>query len=258
MMITIAGVVVVSLESTAKSHDDSVECDAAILTLSNVEDKNSSIDQIELTSGTREDGDESITQTSERGLESKVRQGYIFSILNVILDCVGSVFTKIFGEEFNTWEINLIRFGSAAVVLAGLSLIGRLIWYYKYNYVYRKGDEGDKHSPLSSSENMNAPNAFRNDDEGAEKLWFSMPIFTMSSTSWMHVTFGVIFVTFLCPVLSIYALFTMDVAVCLTLTSLGPLYSLPLVMLMKKEKVTWRAAWGTIFACTGVIILTVL
>jgi hypothetical protein len=76
------------------------------------------------------------------------------------------------------------------------------------------------------------------DRTNSNSFWFNMPFGTMTRETWIQVTLGVVFVTFLCPVLSIY--------------------SLPLVFFMKKEKVSIRGLVGTVVACVGVIMLTLL
>eukprot|EP01032_Pedospumella_encystans_P035909 gene35909-40613_t len=49
--------------------------------------------------------------------------GYTLAAINVILDAFGSVLTKQFGTTMNTWEINYLRFGFAAVFMALLSVV---------------------------------------------------------------------------------------------------------------------------------------
>ncbi len=63
--------------------------------------------------------------------------------------------------------------------------------------------------------------------------------------------------TFVTPLLSNYALFRVPLAVALTLGSVGPLYSLPLLYAMKGEVPSRRAVWGTAAAVGGVCIMTV-
>jgi hypothetical protein len=49
--------------------------------------------------------------------------GYCLAFTNVLLDSYGSVLTKQYGVDLNTFEINLIRFGFAGVMMALLSLL---------------------------------------------------------------------------------------------------------------------------------------
>jgi len=66
--------------------------------------------------------------------------------------------------------------------------------------------------------------------------------------------FGVLLVTFICPSLSTFALFQLPLGLMLTLTSLGPLYSLPLVYFLRNEKVSLLACMAAIVAVVGVIL----
>lgn len=50
-----------------------------------------------------------------------VQLGYFWATLNVVLDCYGSVLTKQYGAAFTTWEIGLIRFGSASGIMIFMS-----------------------------------------------------------------------------------------------------------------------------------------
>ena len=78
----------------------------------------------------------------------------------------------------------------------------------------------------------------------------------MTYKQWMIVVCGVIFCTFTCPTLINYALFELHpIAVVMTLTSLGPIYSLPLTYFIKGEEITYKAIMSSIFAVGGVVLL---
>ncbi len=63
----------------------------------------------------------------ERSTQS-LRKGYMFAIANVIFDVCGAAITKHYGAQLTTWEVNLIRFGFAALVtLLGVG-IARLFY----------------------------------------------------------------------------------------------------------------------------------
>jgi len=49
--------------------------------------------------------------------------GYLLALANILLDVLGSVLTKRFGKTFNTFEINTLRFGFAAVCM-GVAFAG--------------------------------------------------------------------------------------------------------------------------------------
>ena len=44
-------------------------------------------------------------------------EGYLYAVVNIVVDVFGAVMVKMYGGELESWEINLIRFGSAAVQL---------------------------------------------------------------------------------------------------------------------------------------------
>ena len=121
----------------------------------------------------------------------------------------------------NTFEINIIRFGSASVML----------WIA---YVVS----------LSFSWEM---------------FLFSSPEgTTMSTREWSLIALGVLFVTVGCPALSNYALFKIELGICLTLTSIGPLYALPLTYISKGETISLRYFLAALLSCGGVSVLYTL
>jgi drug/metabolite transporter (DMT)-like permease len=60
--------------------------------------------------------------------------------------------------------------------------------------------------------------------------WYTLPVSDPDMTKWvwLYVSIGVVLVTYIAPTLSNYALFEIPLALSLTLTSVGPLYALPL------------------------------
>ena len=62
-------------------------------------------------------------QVAATAQHRKLTIGYLLALTNVLLDVVGSVLTKRFGRTFNTFEINSLRFGFAAVCM-GLVFVG--------------------------------------------------------------------------------------------------------------------------------------
>ena len=69
---------------------------------------------------------------------------------------------------------------------------------------------------------------------------------------------GVVFVSFLNPALTNYAMFQIPLALLLTLESIGPLYSLPIFLILHKEKegLSCRSTIGAILAVTGIALLS--
>ena len=90
----------------------------------------------------------------------------------------------------------------------------------------------------------------------APRSWRSLPSWLqvprMPPSDWALVAFGAILCTFITPVLSTTALFKIDVAWCMTLTSTGPVLSLPLAVVIKQERISVRAVLGAVLACVGV------
>ena len=85
--------------------------------------------------------------------------------------------------------------------------------------------------------------------------WYIFPSHErMTPGEWGKVVVGIGFVTFMCPAMSNYALFQIPLSLCLTLTSLGPVYSLPMVYIMNGEVSGPRAVIGAVFAVIGVCI----
>ena len=174
------------------------------------------------------------------------------AILNVVLDTYGSVLTKDYGKEFTTWEINLIRFGFAGIIMLicsiTLTMRDRLFEKKKTETETGTGNNDNNEDTISES----------------TLKWYQLPTsFTiMSKSAWLYVSLGVLFVTFFTPALSNYALFQITLALALTLGSVSPLYALPLTYIMqKKDEVKKRpppslkAYIGSLLAIGGIIIL---
>ena len=227
--------------------------------------------------------------------------GYTLAAVNVILDAFGSVLTKQFGTTMNTWEINYLRFGFAAVFMALLSVV-----MYTVDTV-QNNSHREKDSSIEMSESRHAlSNSFEdasmrggeddletadvkkdsnrpedvhntmhirvaNEDDAvrtatntssegdkvkSQHKWYVFPQFAdMTPHQWASVTVGVMFVTFLCPAMSNYALFQLPLGLCLTLTSLGPVYSLPILCVLWGEKSGVQGIVGSILAVGGIAIM---
>mmetsp|Transcript_15621 Transcript_15621/g.21011 ORF Transcript_15621/g.21011 Transcript_15621/m.21011 type:complete len:353 (-) Transcript_15621:125-1183(-) len=152
--------------------------------------------------------------------------GYVFAFFNVLFDVLGSFLTRKYGTQLTTFDINAVRFGSAAVTLAAVGGAAK-------GFVARDSVWGVRF--------------FGKTDWLAE----------MPRKSWMLVSAGVLFVTVACPALSNWALFQLPLSVCLCLTSVGPLYAIPMSLYLKKEAVTYRSVFGSVVACAGVVVLYV-
>eukprot|EP00940_MAST-03C_sp_MAST-3C-sp2_P002753 g2753.t1 len=129
----------------------------------------------------------------------------------------------------NTFGINTVRFGSAAIML-NMGMAG-------VHGLHRMRMLVPKDTELLA--------------------WLRIPD-EMSRKEWVQVAIGVLFVTVGCPALSNYALFEIPLGICLTLTSVGPLYALPLTYLVKGEPITWASAVASVMATGGVALLYLL
>jgi drug/metabolite transporter (DMT)-like permease len=150
----------------------------------------------------------------------------VFASLNVFFDVLGSFLTRKFGAKLTTFDINAMRFGSAAITLLFFGGVARVLV------------RGDRDSPTSVG-------LF------GKKDWWRQ----MSQRSWLLVSCGVLFVTVACPALSNWALFQLPLGICLCLTSIGPLFAIPMSLCLKKERVTLRAVVGSVVAIIGVVVL---
>lgn len=184
-----------------------------------------------------------VSKTNPRGSPpASLRDGYTCAVLNVFFDAIGFVLTKFYAAKMTTIDINLIRFGFAAgcMVVASASLSTRSMC--------RRVDGFETEN--SPDDIQTAQNAKPTDTNTA---WWALP--SMAVSGWWKVALGVFFVTFMCPALSNYALFKLDLGLTLTLLSLGPIYALPLGRVMKGEAVTWRGVLGACLAVGGVVAL---
>jgi drug/metabolite transporter (DMT)-like permease len=215
---------------------------------------------------------------------TRMFKGYILAFMNILLDVVGSVLTKRFGATFNTFEINALRFGFAAVCMGVQSV------YHSTSTAtatasapsskvvpIEKDEEAEEEvgglvlkqhyssntTTTSSSGGSGSGNTDGGDEDKGEVHeldWYRMPTdpTLMPRHSWGLATLGVCLVTFMCPALSQYALFKVTVGVCITLTSIGPLYSLPIDAYVQQVPVRPVAIMGSVFAIAGVALLSLV
>lgn len=164
---------------------------------------------------------------------TSTRSGYICAVLNIFLDTYGFVLTKQHGKIFSSWAINLIRFGSSGLIMIIISCLMRLF---------------EKNKGPSTNQHLN----------NSTKLpWYRLP--QMSRPSWMKISLGVLFVTFLCPALSNYAVFQISLGLAMSLGSVTPLYAMFLEWCVhgQVKKPTFKSLCGAILAIGGVVILSI-
>ena len=184
--------------------------------------------------------------------------GYVAAAANVALDTWGTVLTKQHGGGLNTWEINFVRFGSAAATLA-LAAAAKKLFTRKTVAFFRRAAEETRRATTREREARDASvcgvepiRATRgtNDDEDAGDDSNIFP--TLSNRSWGQILLGVAFTTFLAPGLGNYALFRVSsLAVFSTLMCVGPIYALPLGKMVNDEPITARAVIGSVVAILG-------
>jgi drug/metabolite transporter (DMT)-like permease len=156
--------------------------------------------------------------------------GMVMAVANVVLHTFGALLTKKYGAGMTTWEINLIRFGFAGGCMILISVILQL--------------------------SQITPDVTRRVENGSrENAWYLLPE-TKGSAWVVRISMGVMFVSFLQPALTNYAMFQISLAMLLTLESIGPLYSLPLSFALQNERPTYRACAGAILAVTGIAVLS--
>ena len=144
-------------------------------------------------------------------------KGYAFSVINVLLDVYGAILTKQNGVSLDTWQVCWVRFGSSSLMLLAIMLAAR------------------RCRVLSSPQNVK---------------WATFP--DIGKTGYAWISFGILSTTFICPALQNYAIFKIDLGIFSTLVSLTPIFSLPLCYIIKKERITVRAAIGTMAGCYSV------
>jgi len=157
---------------------------------------------------------------SRKQSRGEIFYGTTMALLNVILHTFGALLTKKFGVGMTTFEISFIRFAFAGFVMMVFS--GALT-------VLPRRPSGE------------AP-------------WFHLPEGTRSM--WLRISLGVVFVSFLQPALTNYAMFQISLALLLTLESIGPLYSLPLSFVIQGDRPSIRASIGALLAVVGIVMLS--
>ena len=159
-----------------------------------------------------EDAVEADDVAVEEATEPPYLRGYAYATVNVVLDVYAATITVAQRGPLSSAEVNLLRFGLAAVLLI-------LVW---------AGREGRLKSNAKP----------------------------MARRDWMLVALGVVFVTFLTPLITVWTMFVLPLAVAVTLWSLTPLWALP-VSVYFGQKVSGRAGAGALLATGGVVMLAV-
>ena len=254
MCVTLGGVLTVSLEENRTGDEENGEIDDrdfvkndtnAFDTVTDVAETSDvcegvvgAVDEYETPEHPIRASASSAPRRNPAGLKSKTLKppfspsvfvgGYVAAAANVALDTWGTVLTKQHGGGLNTWEINFVRFGSAAATLALVAAAKRTAARF-----------GRRTSDVS----------YR-DAETTNETKRIFPV--LSKRSWVQILLGVSFTTFLAPGLGNYALFRVSsLAVFSTLMCVGPIYALPLGKMVNDEPITARAVIGSVVAILG-------
>ena len=185
ILLTMAGVLIVSLERKEEEEEEEEEKKKKKKKKKKEEEKGTDLEMENIATVTKggELPDQGLELSS--GSEQKSRNfciGYILAAVNVIVDVYGSVLTKQYGLNMTTFEINAVRFGSAAVILLLCTIAVQGL---------------GKCSVLQ------------------ETAWSWMPQ-GMPARRWGLTSAGVFLVTFGCPALRNYALFQLPIREVLT------------------------------------------
>ena len=184
------GVYLLNVESAAKEEDDAVDGDAP----------------------PPPDAVREPVAAAADTTEPPFWRGYAYATVNVILDVYAATITVAERGPLSSAEVNLLRFGLAAVLLI-------LVW------AFREGRLKSNAKP-------------------------------MARRDWLRVALGVVFVTFLTPLITVWTMFVLPLAVAVTLWSLTPLWALP-VSAYFGQRVSHRALMGALLATGGVVMLAV-
>ena len=207
VVICALGVYLLNVESAAKEEDDGVASDAPP-------------PPADARSSPRRDAaarDPDVVEADDVAVEEATTEppylrGYAYATVNVILDVYAATITVAERGPLSSAEVNLLRFGLAAVLLI-------LVW------VLREGRLKSNAKP-------------------------------MARRDWGRVALGVVFVTFLTPLITVWTMFVLPLAVAVTLWSLTPLWALPVSAYFGQE-VSHRALMGAVLATGGVVMLAV-
>lgn len=225
MAITTVGVLMVSLERESASH----ETDKPVLDATG--------DMPAADAPLLEPQPEAISAPARSRRLAWMAIGYALAVLHAILDVTGSLVTRQVGGQYSSMEINTVRFGSSAVLLGIIATCSQL-----YRWLTRKTSAPAERQPAGTQ-----------DGSSPTPHWSQMP--KMGGKAWSAVAIGSLLGTFVCPYLGVLSLFKISFPVYATLSSLAPVYCLPLAWLMCNQRVTGRAIIGSVLAFLGVIPL---
>ena len=156
---------------------------------------------------------------ASRGSRRKLLLGSALNLLNFGFDTTGAVLTRRYGQGLTTWQINMVRFGSGALMTL-LGLVAINVW-----------------------------SAFARPDEPSPEWASLVPV--QPAEVWAVAACGALLVTFLSSALANYALFGLPLGIWSALSSLGPVWSIPVLYAVRRERTSKRAVLGAALAVTG-------
>lgn len=147
------------------------------------------------------------------------------NVLNLALDTAGSVITRRYAVGYPYWQICMVRYGSAAIMTA-LGLGAIQVW----SALAQPGTPSPHWAALAPSQPRKA---------------------------WLTAAAGVLLATFLSPAFGMQALFLLPLGTWSALTSLGPIWAVPIVYAVRGERTSGRGLAGAALAVTGAASLAV-
>lgn len=146
------------------------------------------------------------TSDQRRKMDKSYQYGLFMAVSNVVLHTLGATLTKKFGVEMTTWEINFVRFGFSGLCMLLLTLlllirdrISRLHLGPPRAYQRHSTTFGTQHYgsvPIADTLPSVSP-SHSQDAYNQENPWYTLP--KLSRASWIRVTVGVAFVSFMTP-----------------------------------------------------------
>lgn len=175
---------------------------------------------------------------TEEDIKARYTRGYICAFVNVIFDVYGATLVKLHCKQLNTLEVNFVRFGGAGVTLGLLATV--------YRCCFRPGESmwQDRRGDVAGSSDARTIEP---------PAWYRAPV--LSRSDWIWVSGTVVLVTFSAPALAVYGLFSMPIGLNMTLTSTGPLWTIPVVYLMRDESVSRVGRVAAVLAVVGIVFL---
>ena len=155
---------------------------------------------------------DSETDTKNSGMNSSngsLLYGLFIAMINVLFDSIGSVMTKKYAKNYNTIEINLLRFGSSSVIMIAAIFFMQLKAYISTHCFPNHGNE-ETNDPsnaagiqmysrveLSEDNDYEAENNSNNDNNDNDRNTTGKSI--MSLRNWSLTILGVLLVTVSAP-----------------------------------------------------------